>query len=308
MQGGGEDFLGSYDRKQPFFLYVGFNAPHDPYTRIPAFEAAYRDEAGRSKVPLFDNFLPQPPVDPGVMSIRDEVLLPHPLVPEAVQNQNAIYYAMISHLDSWVGKILDQLQARGLADNTLVIFTSDHGLARGSHGLLGKQNVYEHSLKVPMILRGPGITAGGRSTSPIYNFELYKTIAELALATPKAGQVEGESFLPIASGRAKANRNVVYDGYTSLMRAVVEGDWKLIETHVKKVRSTQLFNLAADPSEKTNLATDPARAEKLKSLRQQMIVQRGVWDDHDPAYWNNIGFGPELKNPKAPSPSDSKDF
>jgi arylsulfatase A-like enzyme len=302
------DFLGSYDRKKPFFLYVGFNAPHDPYTRIPAFEATYRDEAGRSKVPLFDNFLPQPPVDPGVMSIRDEVLLPHPLVPDAVRDQNAIYYGMISHLDSWVGKILDQLKAKGLEENTLVIFTSDHGLARGSHGLLGKQNVYEHSLRVPMLLRGPGITAGGKSTSPIYNFELYRTIAEAAAAKPKAGQVEGESFLPIATGRTKGSRNVVYDGYTNLMRAVVEGDWKLIETHVKKVRGTQLFNLAADPSEKTNLATDPAHEEKLKSLREQMITQREVWDDHDASFWNGIGFGPELKSPKAPNPSDSKDF
>lgn len=302
------DFLGSYDRKQPFFLYVGFNAPHDPYTRVPAFEAFYRDEAGRSKVPLFDNFLPQPPVDPGVMSIRDELLLPHPLDPEAVRHQNAIYYGMISHLDSWVGKILDQLQARGLAENTLVLFTSDHGLARGSHGLLGKQNVYEHSLKVPMILRGPGITPGGRSSSPIYNFELYRTLAEAASTPTKAGQVEGDSFLPIATGRAKGSRNVVYDGYTSLMRAVVEGDWKLIETHVKGARGTQLFNLAADPFEKANLATEPSHADKLKHLREQMIVQREIWEDHDGAFWNHIGFGPDLRHPKASNPSDGKDF
>ncbi len=302
------DFLGRYDHKKPFFLYVGFNAPHDPFTRIPAFEAAYRDDSGRSKVPLFDNFLPQPPVDPGVMAIRDEVLLPHPLEPDAVREQNAIYYGMISHLDSWVGKILDQLKAKGLEENTLVIFTSDHGLARGSHGLLGKQNLYEHSLRIPMLLRGPGITAGGKSSSPIYNFELYRTIAEAAAATPKAGQVEGESFLPIATGRSKGSRNVVYDGYINLMRAVVDGDWKLIETHVKKVRSTQLFNLAADPSEKTNLAADPAHAAKLKALREQMIAQREVWDDHDASFWTNIGFGPELKNAKAPNPSDSKDF
>lgn len=302
------DFIGNYDRKKPFFLYVGFNAPHDPFTRIPAFEGPYRDEAGRSKVPLFDNFLPQPPVDPGVMAIRDEVLLPHPLEPDAVREQNAIYYGMISHLDSWVGKILDQLKAKGLEENTLVIFTSDHGLARGSHGLLGKQNLYEHSLRVPMLLRGPGITAGGKSSSPIYNFELYRTIAEAAAATPKAGQVEGESFLPIATGRSKGSRNVVYDGYINLMRAVVDGDWKLIETHVKKVRGTQLFNLAADPSEKTNLAADPAHATKLKALREQMIAQREVWDDHDASFWTNIGFGPELKNAKAPNPSESKDF
>lgn len=301
-------FLAGCEGKQPFFLYVGFNAPHDPYTRVPEFEAAYRDDAGRSKVPLFDNFLPQPPVDPGVMSIRDEVLLPHPLEPDAVKHQNAIYYGMISHLDSWVGKILDQLQEKGFANNTLVVFTSDHGLARGSHGLLGKQNLYEHSLRVPMLLRGPGITAGGRSNSPIYNFELYRTLAEAAGVVPKSGQVEGDSFLPIATGRSQGSRDTVYDGYTSLMRAVVVGDWKLIETHVRKSRGTQLFNLAADPSEKTNLATDPAHAEKLKSLRERMIAQREVWDDHDAAFWKGIGFGAELENPKAPKPSGGKDF
>lgn len=302
------DFLITYEGEKPFFLYVGFNAPHDPYTRVPEFEAAYREPDGRSKVPLFDNFLPQPPVDPGVMAIRDEVLLPHPLEPEAVRHQNAVYYGMITHLDSWVGKILDQLEHKGLADNTLVIFTSDHGLARGSHGLLGKQNLYEHSLRVPMLLRGPGIKAGGRSTSPVYNFELYRTLAEVAAATPKAGQVEGESFLPIATGSRKGERKVVYDGYTNLMRAVVEGDWKLIETHVKAVRSTQLFNLAVDPTEMRNLATDPTQAEKLQHLREQMIAQRELWDDRDTAFWTHIGFGPELKAPKASNPNNSKDF
>lgn len=302
------DFLSSHDGKMPFFLYVGFNAPHDPYTRVPEFEAAYREPDGRSKVPLFDNFLPEPPVDPGVMEIRDEVLLPHPLDPEAVRHQNAIYDGMISHLDSWVGKILDQVKTKGLEANTLVIFTSDHGLARGSHGLLGKQNLYEHSLRVPMLLRGPGIKAGGRSSSPIYNFELYRTLAEVAAANPKAGQVEGESFLPIATGSRKGDRTIVYDGYTNLMRAVVDGDWKLIETHVKTVRSTQLFNLAADPSEMRNLASDPAQTERIHHLRGQMIAQRELWNDRDATFWTHIGFGPELKTSKASHPSNSRDF
>lgn len=302
------DFLGRYEGDKPFFLYVGFNAPHDPYTRVPEFEALYRGADGRSKVPLFGNFMPQPPVDPGVMRIRDELLLPHPLEPEAVRDQNAIYYGMISQLDSWVGRILEQLKLRGLSENTLVIFTSDHGLARGSHGLLGKQNLYEHSLRVPMILSGPGIKAGGKSEFPVYNFELYRTIAEAAGVAPKASQAEGVSFLPIAAGRPGGAPRTLYHGYTSLMRAVVDGGWKLVETHVKGARGTQLFDLSRDPDETRNLASDPGQQERIRSLRERMIVQRGQWEDRDAVFWKGIGFGPELQGGKVPDESGGEDF
>ncbi len=286
-------FVENYHGDKPFFMYFGFNAPHDPYTRIPEFERLYRDAAGVSTMPVPPAFANQPAFDLGTLGIRDELLLPRPLDPASLANQNAIYYAMISHLDTWVGRLLDTLKARGLDKNTLIIFTSDHGLARGSNGLLGKQNLYEHTLKIPFIVSGPGIPAGKRQDSPLYNYEVYRTIADYAGAKPQP-RVEGESFRPILEGHGDPHRQVTYHGYTSLMRALVNGSWKLVEYHVKGERHTELFNLAADPHEQKNLASDPAEAGKLAELRQAMIEERNRYEDRDAKFWNDIGFGMPL--------------
>jgi arylsulfatase A-like enzyme len=253
----------------------------------------YRDGAGKSTVPQPPAFAVQTSFDPGVLGIRDEKLLPRPLDPADLANQNAIYYAMVSHLDMWVGRLLDALKARGLDKNTVVIFTSDHGLARGSNGLLGKQNLYEHTLKIPFVVSGPGIPAGKRSDTPLYNYEVYRTIADFAGARP-LDRAEGQSFRPILEGREESHRQVTYHGYTSLMRALVDGGWKLIEYHVTGVRHTQLFDLANDPHEERNLADDPAQAGRLAQLRESMIVERDRYEDRDANFWNGIGFGKPL--------------
>jgi arylsulfatase A-like enzyme len=286
-------FVENYHGEQPFFLYFGFNAPHDPYTRIPKFEKIYRDGAGVSTVPPPPAFATQPPFDIGTLKIRDEVLLPRPLDPAALANQNAIYYAMVTHLDTWVGRLLDALKARGLDKSTVIIFTTDHGLARGSNGLLGKQNLYEHTLKIPFILAGPGIPAGKRSDTPLYNYEVYRTIADYAGAKPSP-QSEGESFRALVEGTGKPHRQVTYHGYTSLMRALVDGQWKLIEYHVNGERHTQLFDLSADPHEETNLAENPAQTGRIVALRQSMIEERDRYEDHDAKFWKDIGFGSPL--------------
>jgi arylsulfatase A-like enzyme len=287
-------FVEKYHGEKPFFMYFGFNAPHDPYTRIPKFESLYRDASGTSTMPSPPAFAAEPAFDLGVLGIRDEKLLPRPLDPASLANQNAIYYAMISHLDTWVGKLLDALKARGLDKNTLIIFTTDHGLARGSNGLLGKQNLYEHTLKIPFIVSGPGVPAGKQNDSPLYNHEVYRTIADYAGAKAPE-RAEGESFRPILEGgQGKPHRQVTYHGYTSLMRALVDGEWKLIEYHVKGQRHTQLFDLSNDPHEEKNLADNPAKAGKLAELRELMIAERNRYEDRDAKFWDGIGFGTPL--------------
>lgn len=293
------DFLKGYDGRKPFFLYVGFNAPHDPYTADKEYEKLYRDASGKSTVPPPPAFRPNHAFDPGVLKIRDEVLLPRPLDPGALANQNATYDAMISHLDQWVGKLLDELKARGLDKNTVVVFTSDHGLARGSNGLLGKQNVYEHTLKIPFVISGPGIAAGKRTDSAVYNFELYRTIADYAGAKAP-DQAEGSSIRPILEGKQTKGRDATYHGYTSLMRAVVADGWKLIEYSVKGERHTQLFHIAEDRTEEKDLSADPAQADRLKALRERMIVERDRYGDEDGDFWNGIGFGAPLAKTSTP--------
>src|SRR5262249_55409521 len=145
--------IGFLRRKQdnPFFLHVCFTAPHDPLIMPPGFEGKY-DPA---RLPLPQNFLPRHPFDHGNLEGRDELLWPFPRTPDDVRGELASYYAVISHMDAQIGRILAALDETRLAENTIVIFSSDQGLSIGSHGLRGKQNMYEHTVGVPLVLRGP---------------------------------------------------------------------------------------------------------------------------------------------------------
>src|SRR5262249_50006945 len=153
------DFLLSNVGDAPFFLYVTFTVPHDPRTPAKGYENRY-DPA---KMPLPKNYMPKHPFNNGEMLVRDEKLLGWPRTQAEVRRELANYYAMITHLDAEVGRIMRTLKDTGRDKNTVVIFTSDHGLAIGSHGLLGKQNLYEHSMRPPLILSGHGIPVGKRS-------------------------------------------------------------------------------------------------------------------------------------------------
>src|SRR4051812_42811038 len=146
-------------RTQPFFCYIPFDGPHDPHI-VPDDYPVHYDPA---KIPLPPNFLPQHPWDNGEMTIRDEVLLGWPRKPDEFRVMIAEYYRYISYLDMLIGRVLDVLDASPHAKNTFVVFAADSGVARGSHGLIGKQNVYEHSMRVPLIIGGPGIPANQKT-------------------------------------------------------------------------------------------------------------------------------------------------
>ena len=148
------DWAGRKDR--PFFAYVGFAGPHDP--RVAARE--WLELYERDRIPLPRNYEPFHPFDNGEMTNRDEKLAPWPRTEEVVREHLHDYYACISSIDANIGRILDKLDAIGERDRTIVVFSSDHGLAIGSHGLFGKQNLYEHSMKSPLVFAGPGIPEG----------------------------------------------------------------------------------------------------------------------------------------------------
>lgn len=135
---------------RPFFCYVPFDGPHDPHIVPDDFPIKYDPDS----LPLPANFLPQHPFNNGEMVIRDEMLLPWPRPPEKLKAMIADYYRYISYLDEQVGRVLDVLEASPHSRNTLIVFAADSGVARGQHGLIGKQNCYEHSLRVPLILGG----------------------------------------------------------------------------------------------------------------------------------------------------------
>jgi arylsulfatase A-like enzyme len=257
-------FLQSHKGPAPFFAYVAFTAPHDP--RQPPLE--YRQPYYDRLPPLPPNFLPQFPFDNGAMKGgRDENLGAWPRTERMVRDQLAEYYGMVTHLDAQIRRILDALEATGHADDTIVIFAADNGLALGSHGLLGKQSVYEHSTRVPMMVAGPGIPAARSSQAFAYLHDLFPTITALAGVAPPEG-VGGTSLAPVWQGRSEQTRDSLFTVYMKTQRAVRDERWKLIA--FPALGHLQLFDLAADPFETTNLIDQPAHAGQVSRLKNLM--------------------------------------
>lgn len=265
-------FLERHDGGRPFFLYVTFTVPHDPRTPPAGYENRY-DPA---TIPLPKNYLPAHPFNNGEMLVRDEKLLGWPRTGDQIRRELANYYAMITHLDSEVGRIRETLEKRGLSKNTVVIFTSDHGLAIGSHGLLGKQNLYDHSMRPPLLMTGPGVPTGKKSPALVYLFDLFPTAAELCAVKLPDG-VEGKSLVPLMAGREEKVRDVVFGAYRQFQRCVRTDRWKLIR--YPDINHTQLFDLAADPDEMTDLAADPKHATTANELMALLKKQQKEYGD-----------------------------
>ncbi len=275
------EFLNTYDSDDPFFLYLSFTAPHDPRDTHPRYHEMYNAD----DLTLPENFQEQHPFDQGDFDIRDEKLAPWPRTPEVVREHLAAYYAMITHLDAQVGEVLGALEASGKADDTLIVFAGDNGLAVGQHGLLGKQNMYEHSVRVPLILCGPGVPSGERRDAFAYLIDVYPTLAELA-GIPLPESVEGLSLVPSLSDPNERVRDTFLYAYKDFQRAARDKTRKLIEYCVRGVRTTQLFDLASDPWETTNLAEDAAHAQDVSRLRAELDRWHTELDDPTQPWWN----------------------
>ncbi|MBN9518889.1 sulfatase-like hydrolase/transferase [bacterium] len=265
-------FLTEYRGDKPFFLYLTLTSPHDPRTP-PAGAGRRYDPAG---LPLPRNFLPRHPFDNGELTVRDEMLLGWPRVEADVRRELAAYYAMVSHIDAQVGRIRDALERHGRARNTIVIFMSDHGLALGSHGLLGKQNLYDHSMRAPLLLTGSGIPAGGRSATLVYLFDLFPTVAEWC-RVPLPPGVDGKSLTRVVAGHEAGVRDVLFLAYRNVQRGVRTDRWKLIR--YPQTDRTQLFDIATDPDETTDLSRDPAHGAALRDLTTRLETEQRVSGD-----------------------------
>ncbi|MCB9159406.1 MAG: sulfatase-like hydrolase/transferase [Caldilineaceae bacterium] len=261
------DFLRTHDKAAPFMLYVAFMAPHDPRTMPREFLELYDPDA----VDLPPNFMAAHPFDNGEMDVRDEGLAAKPRDPAEIRRHIAEYYAMISHLDAQIGRVLDALEETGQADNTIIVFAGDNGLALGRHGLMGKQSLYDHSVHVPLILAGPGIPAGAQTDDYAYLLDIYPTLCDL-LGVDTPASVDGMSLVPVLRGTGSGRDQLVF-AYRDVQRAIQDDRFKLIEYCVDGVRTTQLFDLARDPWELENLADDPTHAARVDALRTELRRQ-----------------------------------
>jgi arylsulfatase A-like enzyme len=245
---------------QALFLHVNFTAPHDPLHWPKGLENRYRAK----DVKLPPNFRKEHPFDHGNIAGRDEMIVPAPRTEDDVKGERAVYYALVENLDAQIGRILKALEDRGDLDRTLVIVTSDHGLALGSHGLMGKQNQYEHTANVPLILAGPDVPAGKRFEAQCALRDLFPTICQMNdLKVPDS--VQGKSLLPVLTGRKAEVHDAVYGYFTDTQRMMRTADgWKLI--WYPKAERTQLFNVAEDADELNDLAAKPDHQERLKQM------------------------------------------
>jgi arylsulfatase A-like enzyme len=246
-------------RDHPFFCYVAFTAPHDPRSPRKDYIGMYRPES----IPLPGNFKKLHPFVFDQLDIRDENLAPWPRTPEIIQESLADYYALITHLDARVGEIIETLKKDGLFDNTIIVYAADNGLAIGSHGLMGKQDLYEHSMKVPVIISGPGIPKDKVSDALVYLYDLFPTLSDLC-KLPAPNGVDGKNLVPVLIGKSEGVRNALYTAYRNTARAVRTKEWKLI--YYPQHNFTQLFNLMKDPLEISNLAILPEYQPKKKEL------------------------------------------
>ncbi len=272
-------FLEDYDRNDPFFLYLSFTSPHDPRTPPGEYATMYKPE----DIPLPENFYPQHPFDNGEMRIRDEKLAPFPRTPEIVQQHIADYYGMISSQDYEMGRVIKTLEAKGCLDNTIVIYTSDHGLAVGQHGLFGKQNLYEHSIRVPSIFAGPGVSEGVTVDELTYLYDVFPTVCDLTdVDCPDT--VEGTSLVPLMEGCVDKVRDSVFAAYKDIHRTVSDGRWKLIRNYVSKETGKgtdclQLFDLENDPWEIANLSDLSEHQDRIQTLAAELKRWQNETDD-----------------------------
>lgn len=317
------------DERKPFLIYYGFSHPHDTrdgkpellekYGAINHAEKEILPPAHPNQPELQANYLPEHPFPHGHPGLRDEVSVSgvwEKRDERTIRNELGRQYACGENIDIQIGRVLEKLEAMGELENTFIFYTADHGMAIGRHGLQGKQNLYEHTWRVPYIVRGPGIAPGSRAPGNIYLLDTLSTLCDLTgVEAPETS--EGISFKPVLMGEKETVRDVlfgVYCGGTKPgMRCVKKGDWKLIKYDVLdgEVHETQLFNLAENPNEflaehgkknpiQTDLAENPGHAEKLAEMEALLLEEMRRRDDPY-RLWNQPGDGltsPPAKQPK----------
>ncbi len=262
----------------PFFMYLAFNAPHDPRQSPKSFVDRYPTE----KIAMPVNFVPEYPFNEAMKSgrgLRDEKLAPFPRTENAVKVNRQEYYAIITHLDQQVGRILDELEASGKAGETFIFYSADHGLAVGEHGLMGKQNMFDHSVRVPLLVSGPGIAKGTKNGERVYLQDIMATTLDLA-GVEKPDYVEFNSLMPLLTGKAKKGYDAIYGAYLDGQRAITHDDYKLVL--YPRAPAALLFNVAKDPFETKNLAENPEMSPIVKLLFSKLLdLQEEMEDELD---------------------------
>lgn len=257
---------------KPFFMFVSFNAPHDPRQSPKEFVDMYPP----SEIKIPESYVPEHPFNQGDNRVRDEQLAPFPRTKEAVQLHRSEYYAIISHADHEISRILKALEKSGKMDNTYVILTSDHGLAVGHHGLIGKQNQYEHSIRVPLIIKGPGLESGKKVHEMVYLQSMFATTCDLAgIEIPET--VDFRSLQNLLKEDNVKGEDYIFGAYRHLQRMIRSKKYKLIV--YPQIERIQLFDMEKDPYETTDLSNEIEYVKIKNQLLRQLIQMQKENED-----------------------------
>lgn len=295
--------------KKPFFVFLGFSHPHDARHGKPELLEKYGAEDVATPTVMSDkmpslpvNWLPEKLFHDGHPDLRDECKVFGVMERRdelTIRNEKGKEFACIENIDIQIGRVLEALEKTGELDNTYIIFTADHGIAVGKHAYMGKQNLYEHTFRVPFIVKGPNVKKNATSVGNIYLMDLLPTFCDMAGIEAPEG-LDGKSFKSVVEGKEQTIRETLYGVYCGGtkpgIRCVKNGDWKLVKYDVLDgtVRKTQLFNLKENPNELTiehhspevvamlgntpdanqvDLADDPRYSDKLAEMEALLLEQ-----------------------------------
>jgi choline-sulfatase len=262
----------SGEEAEPFCITVGYMLPHPPYVARQAAYDIYRDR------------MTMPEIEEPFSSVTHPHLRwwrEHTGIPEVTKEETlrarAAYWGMVHDMDAMIGQILEAIDENDLADNLLVVYSSDHGDMLGEHSLWWKHTFYEESAKVPLIVSWPGvIPAGQRSEHVVSALDVTATMID-ALGAPSLPAGEGRSFLGLLTGDDQTWEDVAFSEYCSdefapeggcYQRMIRQADWKLVCYYGQE---PQLFNLAEDPHELVDLASSPACQDIRRELMDRVL-------------------------------------
>lgn len=256
-----------WSARPPFCCAASFLSPHNPYDPPAPYDSMFTGVRFPPRNMYPGEASEKPPE--AYEYINNRLKWPiktDQLSPEQIQLTKSYYYGTCTLVDDWVGRILEVLRTRNLTDNTIILYTSDHGDLLGDHGLIYKQCFYEQSVKVPLIVHAPSRFRPRRVSDPIEALDIFSTVCELGRAWPGAGR-QSRSLVPLLDGRSGYLHREAVFSENHFGRMVRHGSYKMVYYPGKPYG--ELYNLAEDPDEAVNLWTrldgSPVK-QRLKDL------------------------------------------
>ena len=271
---------GQSEKEQPFFCYIPFTAPHSPVTPPGKWATMYDPD----KITLPPNHAALRPdlVDQqqgtsrrgggrGGRGRQGGDVSPV----DRAKQRYAAYYGLISHLDHHIGRVLDTLKKTGQAENTIILFATDHGMSMDSHGQSGKHNAYEHTSRVQMVASGAGVPKGS-SDALVYLYDIYPTLCGLT-GLPIPDEVEGKSLAKVIHGKQAKVRDHLFTAYMDDQRTIRDDRWKLF--YRSKEDRAALYDLKNDPHELNDLAAKPENKDRIAKLKVELAKAQQLYGD-----------------------------